>query len=170
MEITMPVALHRRIMKRFPLLLGTYAAVGLIVSFSVHVLSCFGIRPGGIALFNILMRALIVFFLVMGLLTAKLRKQLPRRRFWKVALTGCPSWLKYMTRALMYYAIVNLLLSLLSLFLVLAARRTEADPPIAIWRLFSGLWMLFYSAGLALATTIYKRGSVNAEHREEGRV
>jgi hypothetical protein len=68
--------------------------------------------------------------------------------------------MKYMTYGFFGYAILNFLLFIIS---APTGRHDAGPPPPAVWRGFSGHWMAFYSAGLAVVTTAYKRGISNLE-------
>jgi hypothetical protein len=78
-----------------------------------------------------------------------------RKGFWKVVLRGCPVWMKYMTYGFFIYAGVNFLI-----FFVIApsGKLPVGGPPPSVWHGFSGQWMAFYSAGLAVATSAYRIG------------
>ena len=67
-----------------------------------------------------------------------------------------------MTYGFFIYAIMNF-----AIFLMIAptGKQTSGDPPSSVWRGFSGHWMVFYSAGLAILTTAYQRGMSNLEQK-----
>jgi hypothetical protein len=140
----------------FILLLIVYAATGLILSLSVHLLSYTGIQFGGDALFFGLHVGIFPLWLPVVLIAQEMTNNAPRKDFWKIAMSGCPVWMKYMTSGFFGYAIVNFLL-----FMVFEQTRShggEAFPTASFWRGFSGHWMAFYSAGMAVMTTAYRRG------------
>src|ERR1700675_2567644 len=69
-----------------------------------------------------------------------------RKDFWKVILKGSPDWMRYMVYSFGGYAMLDFLL-----FLAKAPTRGGgANPPAVVWRGFSGHWMAFYSAALAI--------------------
>jgi hypothetical protein len=69
-----------------------------------------------------------------------------RKDFWKVALKNAPDWMRYMFYGFFGYALVNFML-----FMTKAPNGgSGANPPAVVWRGFSGHWMAFYSAALAI--------------------
>jgi hypothetical protein len=66
--------------------------------------------------------------------------------------------MQYMTYGFFIYAIVNFVIFI---FLAPSGKSTSGAPPAVVWHGFSGHWMLFYSAGLAIITTAYRRGIAN---------
>ena len=144
------------------LLLIVYAAAGLLLSLAVHLLSFAGIQPGGIALFFGLHAGIFPLWVPVVLIAQKMTNGAAKKDFWKVAMSGCPAWMKYMTYGFFIYAIVNFVI-----FIVIAptGRQSGGVPPSSVWHGFSGHWMAFYSAGLAVVTTAYRRGISNLERR-----
>lgn len=139
-----------------------YAATGLILSLAVHLLSFAGIQPGGNALFFGLHVGIFPLWLPVVLISRKMTNGTAKKDFWKVALSGCPQWMRYMTYGFFIYAIVNF-----AIFLVTAptGKLGGGAPPSSVWHGFSGHWMAFYSAGLAMMTTAYRRGLSNLQRR-----
>ncbi len=138
----------------FILLLIVYAATGLILSLAVHLLSYTGIQFGGDALFFGLHVGIFPLWLPVVLIAQEMTKNSPRKDFWKIAMSGCPVWMKHMASGFFGYAIVNFLLFM---FTPTGSHGGGTFPP-AVLRGFSGHWMAFYSAGLAVMTTAYRRG------------
>jgi hypothetical protein len=69
-----------------------------------------------------------------------------RKDLWKVVLKDSPDWMRYMVYGFFGYAIVNFLL-----FMGKApSGGSGGNPPAVVWRGFSGHWMAFYSAALAV--------------------
>jgi hypothetical protein len=144
--------------------LMVYAACGLVLSLAVHVLSFFGIELGGNALFMGLHIGIFPLWLPVVLIAQKLTKGSARKDLWKVALSGCPPWMKYMTYGFFIYAIVNFVI--FAAFLAPTGKQAaNAAVPVAVWHGFSGHWMAFYAAGLAIVTTAYRRGLSNLQRR-----
>jgi hypothetical protein len=80
------------------------------------------------------------------LVAEKLVGTLNRKDFWKVVLKNSPVWMRSMVYGFFGYALINFLL-----FIAKApASSSGANPPAAVWRGFSGHWMAFYSAALAI--------------------
>jgi hypothetical protein len=69
-----------------------------------------------------------------------------RKDFWKLVLRGAPDWMRYMVYGFLGYAVLNFLL-----FMALAptSKGGGGNPPVDVWRGFSGHWMAFYSAAMA---------------------
>jgi hypothetical protein len=87
-----------------------------------------------------------VVWLPAVLVAEKLVGTLNRKDFWKVVLKNSPVWMRSMVYGFFGYALINFLL-----FIAKApASSSGANPPAAVWRGFSGHWMAFYSAALAI--------------------
>lgn len=141
------------------LMMMAYAAVGLIVSLTVHVLSFFGIVVGGDRLFFALHVGIFPLWIPVVLIGQKVAGGsiggASGRGFWKLMLSGCPPWMKYMTYGFFIYAIANFVI-----FIAIApsGKQSTAGAPPSVWHGFSGHWMAFYAAGLAVSTSVYRRG------------
>ena len=144
--------------------LMVYAACGLALSIVVHILSFFGIALGGEALFTGLHIGIFPLWIPVVLIAQKMTNGATRKDFWKAALSGCPRWMKYMTYGFFGYAVVNFVI-----FFVLVGTthpsKQPGPPPADLLHGFSGHWMAFYSAGLAILTTAYRRGLSNLQRR-----
>jgi hypothetical protein len=80
-----------------------------------------------------------------------------RRDLWKVVLKGSPAWMRYMVYGFFAYAMGNFLF-----FMIKAPiGKTEGGQPVAVWRGFSGHWMAFYSAALAILYAAVCRGNTS---------
>jgi hypothetical protein len=148
-------------------LMMAYAAVGLILSLTVHVLSLFGIDLGGQTLFFALHIGIFpLWFAVILISQRALAGQrifyMNRKNFWNIMFVGCPDWIKYLTNGFFIYAIVNFII-----FIVMTptVKQTGGAPSAVVWHGFSGHWMAFYSAGLAISTSLYRRGIDNLTPR-----
>ncbi len=143
-----------------------YAACGLALSLAVHVLSFFGIAPGGETLFTALHIGIFPLWVPAVLIMRQMSGGGIRRNdFWKAALSGCPPWMRYMTYGFLAYAIINFVIFT---FLVPShplPKQSGAELPPQVLHGFSGHWMAFYSAGLAIVTTAYRRGLSNLQRR-----
>jgi len=136
-----------------------YAACGLVLSLIVHILSFFGIALGGNTLFTALHLGIFPLWIPVALIGRKMVGGGQRRSdFWRAALSGCPAWMKYMTYFFLAYAILNFLW-----FTAQAPKGHQGDDAIAHG--FSGHWIAFYSAGLAMMITAYRRGLSNLERK-----
>jgi hypothetical protein len=137
-----------------------YAACGLTVSLAVHLLSFAGIQPGGTQLFTGLHVGIFPLWIVVVLLAQRMSGGSTRLgwRGWWALLEGCPRWMKLMTQGFFIYALVNFVIFMI---LVQPQRHSAGGPPSVVWHGFSGHWMAFYSAGLAILTAAYRRGLGN---------
>jgi hypothetical protein len=122
------------------------SAVGLVLSLWVHLGALMGQRVAPESFFWILHVGVFVVWLPAVLAAQRIVGTTNRSDFWKVVLTNSPDWMRYMVYGFGGYAMVNFLL-----FMVNAPDGGNgANPPAAVWRGFSGHWMLFYSAALAI--------------------
>jgi hypothetical protein len=144
-----------------------YAAVGLVSSLTAHLLALAGYQPGGNALFFALHVGIFPLWLpVMFIAMKMMRGMRPTgwasgHQFWKATMSGCPPWMKYMTYGFLFYAIANF--AVFIMFPMPTGKPVSGEPPASVWRGFSGHWMVFYSAGLAILTSAYRRGFDNLE-------
>jgi hypothetical protein len=127
-----------------PLML--YAACGLALSLVVHILSFFGIQFGGNTLFFGLHVGIFPLWIPVVFIAQKMTGGAQRRDFWKVALSGCPPRMKYMTYGFFIYAFVNFAIFIIVVSMHPPAKGGTALPPEVLHG-FSGHWMAFYSAG-----------------------
>jgi hypothetical protein len=65
---------------------------------------------------------------------------------WKIILQDSPGWMRYMVYGFFGYVGVNFLFFMSKT----PGGGSGANPPAAVWRGFSGDWMAFYSAALAI--------------------
>jgi hypothetical protein len=70
-----------------------------------------------------------------------------------------------MTYGFFIYAIINFVIFLLFNISRPQAHLASNAPPSSIWHGFSGHWMAFYSAGLAVSVSVYNRGIDNFMRR-----
>jgi hypothetical protein len=141
--------------------LMVYAACGLVLSLAVHILSFFGVTLGSTTLFTALHVGIFPLWIPVVLIGRKMAGGGMRRGdFWKAALSGCPPWMKYMTYGFFAYAVANFALFM---FYAPSGQHAGANVPADVAHGFSGHWMAFYSAGLAIVTTAYRRGLSNLQ-------
>jgi len=140
-----------------------YAGCGLALSLVVHVLSFFGITPGGQTLFTALHVGIFPLWLPAILIAREMSGGAMRRTdFWKMAMSGCPAWMRYMTYGFFIYAIINWAIFVFPM--MSQPKQSGAELPSQMHG-FSGHWMAFYSAGLAIVTTAYRRGLSNLQRQ-----
>ena len=145
--------------------LMVYAACGLALSLLVHLLSFFGIQFGGTALFAALHVGIFPLWIPVVLISMRMSSSVNRRDFWKAALSGCPRWMRYMTYGFFIYAVVNFAIFIVLVLAHPPPKQLSGAPPALVLHGFSGHWMAFYSAGLAILTTAYRRGLSNLQRR-----
>lgn len=134
-------------MRTFNYLFLALAALGFGVSLLVNVLAWLNIAPPfGNAAF-VLHLGVFVVAVPLLLMAQQGSPTGERKDFWKVALRGCPLWLRRSVPVIFVYDVVNFL------FLVLNARPKSypvtSTPPI-VFRGFSGHWMAFYCLAFAV--------------------
>jgi len=79
------------------------------------------------------------------LVAQRLVGNVSRKDLWKVVLKDSPDWMRYMVYGFSGYAVVNFLF-----FMTKVPSGRSGSPPAVVWRGFSGHWMAFYSAALAI--------------------
>jgi len=133
------------------------SAVGLAVSLWVHLAALMGHRVVPGVLFFVLHASIFIvwfpaFFAAKGLVSKVRRKD-----FWKAALRGAPEWMRYMVSGFFWYAVLNFLY----VYFVRKVANSDGrlNPSVDDWRGFSGHWMAFYSAALAI---LYSAARVSA--------
>jgi hypothetical protein len=119
-------------------LFALLAAIGLLLSLWVHLGVLEGRSPPSmvwslhIGIFVVWIPAIIVAQRLVG--------NVNRVDFWKVVLRGSPVWLRYMVYGFLAYAAI-------SGFLFFGSARGSSVDPL---RMFSTVWMVFYSSALAI--------------------
>jgi hypothetical protein len=122
------------------------SAIGLIVSLWVHLGAVMGRRVAPEAFFWMLHVGIFIVWFPAVLVAQRLVGNVNRKDLWKVVLKDLPDWMRYMVYGFFGYALVNFLL-----FMTKApSGGSGANPPAVVWRGFSGHWMAFYSAALAI--------------------
>lgn len=122
------------------------SATGLIVSLWVHVEAVAGRHVASSAAFILLHMGIFAVWIPAVIVAQRRVGSVNRRNFWEVVLKGSPEWMRYMVYAFLAYAVVNLMLFILTGQI---GNRGE-DNPASTWRGFSGHWMAFYSCALAI--------------------
>jgi len=122
------------------------SVIGLALSLWVHIGALAGRKVAPESFFWMLHIGIFVVWLPAVLIAQTRIGSLQRRDMWKVLLTGAPEWVRFMVYAFGCYAIVNFLIFMFQA----PPNGTQGHPPAAVWRGFSGHWMAFYSAALAI--------------------
>jgi len=134
-----------------------FAAIGLVVSLFVHLMSFEGVRLGGHALFYGLHAGSILLWVIIALVMRPSMGTSWTRETWKLVFAGAPRWMRWMTNGFLAYAVVNFAIFMIAGHPTKPAAGSRL-PPVEEWRGFSGHWMAFYSAGLAALTSAYRQG------------
>ena len=122
------------------------SALGLVLSFLVHVSSLLGLASALGESAWLLHIGIFVVWLPALLAIQSLTREFKRKELWRAALRGCPRWMRWMTYGFFGYAFVNF-----ALFIVMVpGRGGSSETPLVVFRGFSGHWMAFYSAALAI--------------------
>jgi hypothetical protein len=130
------------------------SAAGLVASLIAHVCALIGYPgPFGRATWLLHVGIFVVWFPAV-LVAQRLTKDFKRKDFWKAAVRGCPRWLRVMTVIFFGYALVN--------FAVFFAMTVGHGHPrvdeVTELRGFSGHWLAFYSAALAILCSGIRTG------------
>jgi hypothetical protein len=124
------------------------AAIGLVLSIIAHTAALFGQpQPFGPITWGLHIGIFVVWLPVV-LVSNRLVADFKRKDYWQAALRGCPAWMKWMTGVFFVYAFVNFFL-----FMLVAPPRGKGggvNAPPEVFRGFSGHWMAFYSAAVAI--------------------
>jgi hypothetical protein len=122
------------------------SAIGLVLSLWVHLGAVAGRRVAPEAFFWMLHAGIFVVWIPAVLVSMKRVGSTGRKDYWKLALRGSPEWMRYMVYGFLGYAMVNFAI----FFFQAPQGGSGANPPVVVWRGFSGHWMAFYSAALAI--------------------
>ena len=126
--------------------LSLLAGIGLVVSVWVHVGAVMGQRVAPAYFFWVLHAGIFVVWFPAVLAAKALLGDQTRKDFWKIVLKDSPDWMRYMVYGFAGYAAFN--------FLFFMAATTNggsgANPSAAVWRGFSGHWMVFSAASAIL--------------------
>lgn len=130
-----------------------FATAGLLLSLVVHVSALFGVpNPLGEVTWYLHI-GIFVVWIPAGIVSHRLTRDAKRKDWWKVALQGCPIWMRYLTYGFFGYALINFAVFFLR---SIGGVRTDANALLG----FSGHWMAFYSAAVALLTSFLKTDTV----------
>ncbi len=125
-----------------------YSAVGLILSLYVHIGALRGRQVLPEAFFFSLHIGIFVVWFPVVFLAKELSKGVQQKQdFWRGVLKGAPGWMLYMVYGFGAYAVVNFAIFLLH---SPAKHVGSSGPSLVEWRGFSGHWMVFYSAAMAV--------------------
>jgi hypothetical protein len=146
--------------------LMAYAAAGLGLSLTVHLLSYADLQLGGNRLFTALHVGIFPLWIPVVLIAIRMSGGGYSRDFWEVMLAESPAWMRYVVRGFFVYAVVNFILCAALLAFVYPKGGTHGSaPPGLMWRLASGHWMAFYGGGLVVLRAAWRRGLSNLQRR-----
>jgi hypothetical protein len=129
----------------FPIMV--LAGCGFLLSVAAHLMALFGVPiPGGGLVWGLHIGIFVVWIPTV-LVANRFTKYTNRKNFWKVALAGCPTWMRRTLYAVIGYAILNFILFIYS---TTGHPKPTGPAPLSVIRGFSGHWMIFY--GVAFAT------------------
>lgn len=122
------------------------SAVGLVVSLWVHLGAVMGRRVAPEASFWILHVGIFVVWFPAVFVGQRIARDANPKEVWRIVLRGAPEWVRYMVYGFFAYAFFNFLF----FWATAPSGGSGPNPPAAVWRGFSGHWMAFYSAALAV--------------------
>lgn len=129
----------------YPFLL--LSGIGLALSIVAHLAGLAGIELPGGRLVWALHAGIFVVWIPTVLVSMRTTRCANRKDFWKVALSGCPVWMRRAIYVLFGYGILNFFLFMQATG---AGHTPTGDAPPSVIRGFSGHWMVFYSAAFAI--------------------
>ena len=137
------------------------SALGLVLSLVVHILSLVGLpNPLGESAWLLHVGIFVVWFPAV-FVSQRLARDFPQKDLWKATLRGAPKWMQWMVYFFLGYAMLNFVVFM---FLLGDGQTGGEGTPNSMFRGFSGHWMAFYSAALAI---LYS--ALHAEERDKGR-
>ena len=130
----------------FPLLV--LSTLGLVLSIAAHAMASAGLPLPGGGLVWLLHIGIFAVWLPVVILSKSLNRSADGKDFWKAALAGCPKWMRYGISILFAYVVFNFVF-----FIATVPNRPKkpaGDAPPSVVRGFSGHWMIFYGAAVAI--------------------
>lgn len=125
------------------------AACGIALSIAAHFMALAGVPIPGGGLVWVLHAGIFVVWVPAVLVSLKMTRHASRKDLWKVALAGCPEWMRRSLYVLFGYAMLNFIL-----FFVTTAGQPRKDHQNSsspeVIRGFSGHWMIFYGVAFAI--------------------
>jgi hypothetical protein len=140
------------------------AALGFALSLLVHGSTLLGIDLFGNCTWGLHIGIFVVWFPAV-LVSSRLAKDFKHKDFWKAALRGCPSWMRWNTYLFFGYAFFNFFFTLFLLFKSGTSGGSDSGPDPLGFRLFSGHWMVFYSTAFAILYSALRVRASDAARR-----
>jgi hypothetical protein len=122
------------------------AALGLAVSLCIHMGTLMGRRVAPVEFLILMQVGIFVVWFPAVMAAQHLVGNPSRRDFWKAVLKGSPEWMRYVV----YLLIANAALGSLPFMRLPRSESIGVNPSPEMWRGFSGVWMVFYSAAFAI--------------------
>lgn len=122
------------------------AALGFFLSLVAHIVSMLGkVVPSALHVMYLHIGIFIVW-LPAVLVVGKMTGSANRKDLWKIALSGCPLWMRRAVYALFGYTALNF-----AFFMMRTDTQRDAGEasPSVVWG-FSGHWLLFYGIAFAV--------------------
>lgn len=139
------------------------AAIGLALSIGAHGMALAGMPiPGGKYIW-LLHIGIFVVWIPTVITASSATRHANRKDFWKVALAGCPTWMRRAGYVLFAYAIINFVVFIATTATLPKKSQQSADASPSVIRGFSGHWMIFYGAAFAV---LYSRIHAPGLYRE----
>lgn len=132
------------------------SAIGLFVSFWVHVGAVTGKFVAPSALFLTLHVGVFIVFFPAVIIANRKAGYRRRKYYWDYVLQGSFTWMRYMLYMFSGYAVLNFVIFTLQR-LQTVPHSSSGGPTFAEWRGFSGHWMAFYSCAFVILFSAAKR-------------
>jgi hypothetical protein len=130
------------------------AGIGFVLSSAAHVASIVGVQiPGGSAVLA-LQVGIFAAWLPAVLVMSSFRGRVSNRDLWKVALSGCPGWMRAAVFVVFGYAFLNFFYC----FVIMPGRpQSDGSSLLSEVRGISGHWMIFYATAFAVLYSARRR-------------
>jgi hypothetical protein len=138
------------------------AAAGFVLSAVAHVASIAGMELPSSEAFVAMHAGVFVVFFPAVLVMQRISRGVARRDVWKVALSGCPPWMRNAGKVFLGDAILNFLHCMATMP---HPAKHRGPPSAAAVRIFSGHWMVFYGIAFATLYSVRNRASLLVERR-----
>jgi hypothetical protein len=137
------------------------AALGFAVSLAVYIAALFGRNIISGRNLIILIGGSGVLYAPAFLITRWQTRDFKQKEMWKAALRGCPRWMRFMVKALGFYAVANFLL-----FALLSAKRGEPNGEVVpqTWWI-STYGLSFYWTSFAMLYSSQHAGEADMRRR-----
>lgn len=110
--------------------------------------------PGGKAVWALHIGIFVVWFPTV-FVGYRFTRGVSRKDFWKIALIGCPKWMRQAVYVIFGYGILNFIYFMAT---TMNQPQSHGDAPPEVIRGFSGHWMIFYSVAFATLYSAYVVG------------